>query len=75
MLKFTDYLNEFCNKYGYIGKMDFDNKTKEYNIIISKGDDNAGIFLSKEELKACSNKQLEDLLDMLHIGFKAKFNK
>lgn len=74
-MKFTNYLNKFCNKHGYIGKLDFNNTTKEYNIIISKGDDNAGIFLSKEELKAYSNKQLEDLLDMLHIGFKAKFNK
>lgn len=70
---FENYFNDFCKKYGYKGKIDYSKITNEYSIVISKNDNNAGAFLSKEELQLFSNKQLQDLLDFLHNGFKEKF--
>ena len=72
---FKDYFNELCKKHGYIGSMGYDKNTDEYHIVISKGDDNAGAFMTKEELKEMNNIQIQNLLEMLHTGFVHKFKK
>ncbi len=69
------YLKDFCDSYGYTGDFGYDEEKKEYHIIISKDDDNAGAFLSKEELQELNYFQLIDLLNILHEGFIKKFNK
>jgi hypothetical protein len=74
-VKFNTLFQDFCNKHKYIGKIDFDKNTKEYSIIISKQTENAGAFLSKQELTEMTNEQIETLLDFLHKGFVLKFNK
>lgn len=74
-MSFNDYFNEFCKKHGYIGSMGYDKDKQEYNLVISKDTENAGAFFSKEELKELGDKQIQDLLNILHIGFKEKFNK
>jgi hypothetical protein len=74
-MKFDKLFQDFCNEHKYIGKIDFNKSTKEYSIIINKDTENAGAFLSKEELANMSNEQIEKLLSFLHEGFVLKFNK
>ena len=74
-MKFNTLFQDFCNEHKYIGKIDFDKTTKEYSIIISKDTENAGAFLSREELADMTNEQIESLLNFLHKGFVLKFNK
>ncbi|WFR55377.1 hypothetical protein QA584_17400 [Anaerocolumna sp. AGMB13025] len=74
-MKFDNYFKEFCDKYNYTGKIEYDKAKNENSIVISKDGDNAGLFLSKEELMGLSNRQIENLLNMLHIGFIDQFHK
>ena len=73
-MKFDYYFYEFCDKNNYTGRIGYDTVEDEYSIIISKDDNNAGLFLSKEELMELSNQQIKNLLNMLHIGFMDKFH-
>nr|WP_308742087.1 hypothetical protein [uncultured Anaerocolumna sp.] len=72
---FDECLNIFCKKHGYTGHLGYNSSTLEYEIILSKGDNNAGAFLSEEELQSMNNQQFHDLLELLHKGFQAKFNQ
>jgi hypothetical protein len=72
-LKFRKYLNDFCLKHEYIGSINYNNQTKEYSIIISKNENNAGVFLSKDELLMLNNETIENLLNFLHKGFIKMF--
>lgn len=74
-MRIEDILKTFCDKYGYTWHFVYNNNTHEYQIILSKGEDNAGAFLNKEELESMSEKELQDLLELLHRGFKVKFKK
>lgn len=65
-------LNAFCNKHGYTYQCGY-NKKGEYEIIISQGEDNAGAFLSKEEIQGLTVEGLQSLLEVLHCGFKERF--
>lgn len=65
-------LEAFCEQYGYTYHCGF-NKKKEYEIIISKGEHNAGAFLTQEELDNLTERKLRDLLKLLHQGFKERF--
>lgn len=67
-------LDEFCNKYNYIGSMGYDKHTNEYKIVISKGNNNAGAFLTKDEMNMLNNNQLIDILDILHKGFCSRYD-
>ncbi|WMJ87804.1 hypothetical protein [Anaerocolumna sp. MB42-C2] len=73
-MSFNEYFNRFCLEHGYIGKLGLHETSKEYEIIISKGNDNAGAYLTKEELKSMSNQEIRNLLALLHRGFESKFN-
>ena len=44
-------------------------------VIISKVDDNAGVFLTKQELKRLNNQEIKKLLHILYKGFILKFHK
>lgn len=70
---FRDIIDEFCNRYKYVGSMGYDKETDEYRIIISKGDDNAGAFLTKDEMDTLNNDRLKEILNMLHMGFENNF--
>ena len=74
-MSFEIYFKEFCDKYGYSGKFCFDKQSKEYQIIISKGDDNGGLFMSKEELLSMDNDQIINWLQFLHNEFLNRFHK
>lgn len=74
-MKFNEYFNEFCLEHGYTGKFGLNESSNEYEIVISKGDDNAGAFLSKEELKRLNNQEIKNILELLHKGFVLKFHK
>lgn len=74
-MKFKKYFNGFCGNYGYTGSMGYNDDTEEYHIIISKGDNNAGAFMTKTELTEMKNYDIEALLNFLHSGFILKFNK
>ncbi len=74
-MKYEAYFKEFCKKHGYLGKYKYNAETKEYDIIISKGSDNAGAFLAEEEYKDMSENKLNEILIYLHSGFKEQFNK
>ena len=72
---FKEYFYEFCEKHGYIGNIGFDKDTKEYHLIISKGNDNAGAFMNREELNSMNNSQIQNLINILHTGFIDRFEK
>lgn len=74
-MKYEEIFKEFCRIHGYIGKYQCDAETKEYEIIISKGDDNAGWFLEEEEYQELDENGLMELLVFIDRGFKAKFNR
>ncbi len=72
---FKEYFYDFCEKHDYIGKIGFDKDTNEYHVIISKDDNNAGAFMSKEELKGMNNLQIQSLIELLHKGFIERYGK
>lgn len=72
---FDTYFNEFCDTNGYEGTYGFDKNTNEYHIIFSKGKDNGGAFMSKDELQNMSDTQIKDLLSFIDKEFKLKFAK
>lgn len=74
-LGFEDCFNEFCKNNGYTGRYRWNHINNQFEIIISKGDDNAGAFLTEQEYEELTEKKLQDILDMLHKGFQTKFNK
>ncbi|MDU6263749.1 MAG: hypothetical protein E6600_04535 [Anaerocolumna aminovalerica] len=74
-MKYESYFREFCKKHGYAGKYKYNAETKHYDIIISKGTDNAGAFLDEAEYEALTIDELQGTLEMLHEGFKVKFNR
>lgn len=74
-MKYKSYFREFCKKHGYAGEYSYNAITKEYDVIISKDADNAGAFLTEEEYKNLTLEELQGALELLHKGFKAKFNK
>ena len=74
-MKYEEIFKEFCRIHGYIGKYQCDAETKEYEIIISKGTDNAGAFLTEEEYQEMDDNKLTGILIFLHRGFKEQFNK
>jgi hypothetical protein len=53
-MKLNTMFQNFCDKHKYIGKIDFDITTKEFSIVITKDTENAGVFLSSEELSNMS---------------------
>lgn len=71
---FNEYFNEFCSEYGYTGKYGLNETLNEYEIMISKGNDNAAAFLTKAELKRLKNQEIRNLLNFLHQGFELKFH-
>jgi mRNA deadenylase 3'-5' endonuclease subunit Ccr4 len=74
-MSFNEYFHDFCSEHGYTGKFILSKTSEEYEIIISKGDDNAGVFLSRDELKRLNNHEIKSLLEFLHKGFVLKFSK
>ncbi len=74
-MKYEAYFKEFCKKHGYAGKYRYNAETKHYDIIISKGTDNAGAFLTEEEYQEMDDNKLTGILIFLHRGFKEQFNK
>lgn len=74
-MKFKKYFDGFCSNYGYTGSVGYNNDTKEYHIIISKGDNNAGAFMTKTELTEIEKYDIKGLLNFLHRGFVLKFNQ
>jgi hypothetical protein len=74
-LKFKKCFNDFCKANDYTGDIGYNQETKEYHIIISKDDDNAGAFMTREELELMGNVEIESLLRFLYNGFVLKFQK
>lgn len=74
-MKYEAYFRKFCERNGYAGKYEYNSTLEQYEIIISKGNDNGGVFLTEQEYQELTEKQLQGILEMLHKGFKAKFNK
>jgi hypothetical protein len=74
-VKYESYFREFCKKHGYAGKYKYNAETKHYDIIISKGTDNAGAFLDEEEYQTLTMEEFQGTLELLYKGFKTKFNK
>lgn len=74
-IKHEIIFKKYCQIHGYAGNYTYNEILKQYDIVISKGDNNAGAFLSEKEYQEMSEKQFNDILKMLHTGFKAKFNK
>jgi len=74
-LKYESFFREFCNKHGYTGEYKYNAETNEYDVVISKGSDNAGAFLVEEEYQALTMEESQGTLEILHKGFQAKFNK
>lgn len=74
-MKFKKYFDEFCSEHNYIGKLGYNKNTCEYEIIISKGDKNAGAFMTKVELTEMKNSDIRRLLNFLHSGFEVRFNQ
>nr|WP_308743218.1 hypothetical protein [uncultured Anaerocolumna sp.] len=74
-MKYEAYFNEFCKVHGYTGKYKYNSETDEYDIIISKDGDNAGAFLDEDEYQSLTIEELQGTLELLHKGFKAKFNR
>jgi len=72
-MKFHDYFKHFCETNGYIGKIDYNMESKEYSIVISKGNNNGGAFLTKQEISSLSNEGIMNLLELLDNGFKVQF--
>jgi hypothetical protein len=65
----------FCTSHGYVGSHSYNQATNEYDIIITKDEGNAGAALTDDEYLELTERQLVDILTMLHTGFKAMFNK
>lgn len=74
-MKLRKYFDEFCDKHGYTGDVGYNKENHEYHIIISKDDNNAGAFMTKQELESMNNNEIEALLNILHDGFTIKFAK
>jgi uncharacterized lipoprotein len=75
VVKYEAYFKEFCKDRGYIGKYEYNSKLKRYDVIISKGSENGGAFLSELEYKELTEEQLQGILEMLHEGFQQEFNR
>jgi hypothetical protein len=65
-------LQNFCMENGYTGKM---THAEPYEIVISKGKDNAGAFLTEEEFQELDEEKLTEILIFLDREFREKFNK
>lgn len=74
-MKFKKYFDDFCDQHGYVGKLGYNKNKDEYQIVISKNDNNAGAFMTREELCQMKNSDIEALLNFLHSGFILKFNQ
>ena len=72
LLEFKEYLNDFCNKFGYTNKVEFDKTKNECSIIISNGIENAGVWLTKDELRQLNNDELKKTIEMLHNGIQIR---
>lgn len=66
---------EFCKDNSYIGKSIYNLETKEYEVVITKNEDNAGLFLTPDELQNITLNEFQSLLDFLHKGFQERFEK
>jgi len=74
-LKYESYFKEFCKKHGYTGEYKYNAGTKEYDIILTKEEEHAGAFLTEEEYKSLTIEEFQGTLEILHKGFRVKFNK
>lgn len=74
-MKYEAYFKEFCKVHDYTGEYKHNDKTREYDIILTKEEEHAGAFLTEEEYKTLTMEEFKGALEMLHKGFKAKFNK
>ena len=74
-MKYEAYFRRFCKIHGYIGEYKHNSETDEYDVIISKGGDNAGAFLEKSEYEDLTQGKLRGILKVLHKGFQEEFNK
>ena len=74
-MKYEVCFQEFCKAHGYTGEYKYNAETKHYDIVIYKGTDNAGAFLDEEEYQTLTMEEFQGTLELLHKGFKTKFNK
>ena len=74
-MSFQSYLETFCLEHCYTSTLDFNKDTQEYSIIISNEKENAGVWLTNEELQALSNQEIKDLLLILHKGIELRMQK
>ena len=72
-MKYESMFYDFCDAYGYTGTYIYNKITSEYQIVLSRGKDNAGVFLNPGEYKDLKEDKLKDLLEMLDQGFSHKF--
>lgn len=66
---------EFCKDNSYIGKSIYNLETKEYEVVITRNEDNAGLFLTQDELQSITLNEFQSLLGFLHKEFKERFVK
>lgn len=68
-----NYFKSFCDDHNYERTFSYDEDKNEYSIIISRNDNNAGLFLTKKEFESFSYSQFIALIDYLDKEFKNKF--
>ena len=57
-MKFRKYFESFCEQHGYNGDIGYSKDTEDYHIIISRGNDNAGAFMTRKELEIMGNAEI-----------------
>lgn len=72
-MKHENIFNDFCNANGYAGTYVYNEITDEYHVVLSRGKDNAGAFLTPQEYKDMDESNMLDIIKMLDRGFKQKF--
>jgi regulator of sigma D len=72
-IKHEVIFKEFCRLHGYSGSYSYNQITNEYEIILTMDDNNAGAALTDDEYLELTERQLGDILTMLHMGFQTKF--
>jgi hypothetical protein len=74
-IKHEIIFNNFCKSHGYSGSYSYNKTTNEYDIILTKDEGNAGAALTEDEYLELTERQIGDILTILHTGFQSKFNK
>lgn len=72
-MKFGTIFKEFCDINGYTGQYLYNESVDEYQVVITKGDNHAGAYLSPQEYGEVSEEGIQKLLELLDKGFKQKF--